>query len=179
LISLLPYALNIPWQLNAVSSTWVIICMRVSESMMKYSKMADVQHLPGDKIHDGIAAWNCCYSPYAEHLWQDQQASRIVQRELRTFWQDIMCILLKAKDNLVCRILGIYFTPCECEWTDGCSIQMRRKKHASHNYSNKYAVAEFNIKAALDNNPWQHSNSQNDRLLQPTPFCKQYFFPLF
>jgi hypothetical protein len=30
----------------------------VSESMMKYGKMAEVQHLPGDKIHDGIAAWS-------------------------------------------------------------------------------------------------------------------------
>lgn len=38
--------------------------------------MAEVQHLPGDKIHDGIAAWNG-YSLNAE---QDQQASGIVQR---------------------------------------------------------------------------------------------------
>jgi hypothetical protein len=80
-------------------------------------KMAEVQQLPGDKIHDGIGAWNGYYSLYAEHLWQDQQASRIVQRgELRTFWQDIMCILLTVKDDLVCRILGtyLYCTPCEC-----------------------------------------------------------------
>ena len=82
--------------------------------MMKYSKMAEVQHLPGDKIHDGIAAWNG-YSLNAEHLWQDQQASRIVQRgELWKFWQDITCILLTVKDDLVCRISGIYCTPCEC-----------------------------------------------------------------
>jgi hypothetical protein len=42
--------------------------MRVSESMMKYTKMAEVKPLPDNKIHDGIAAWNGYYSLYAEHL---------------------------------------------------------------------------------------------------------------
>jgi len=45
-----------------------LFCVRVSESMMKYSEMAEVQTLPHNKIHDGIAAWNGYYSLYAEHL---------------------------------------------------------------------------------------------------------------
>jgi hypothetical protein len=36
--------------------------------MIKYSEMAEVQHIPGDKIHDGLGAWNGYYSLYAEHL---------------------------------------------------------------------------------------------------------------
>ena len=31
-------------------------------------KMAEVQHLLGDKIRDVTAAWNGYYSLYAEHL---------------------------------------------------------------------------------------------------------------